>query len=232
MALPLYLAMTAAEMEENTLFPPHLAYMACHFSPYGTGLSNIPKKLPPGSMLILNDRTPIHRHDSDWICEQLSDCIEALHCSSLLLDFQRQDCEETSTLAEKLIGSLSCPVGLSEGYAKAFSCPVLLPPPPLDVALDKYLLPWQGREIWLEAALEGLQITLTADGSKTVPIPYPTFSDGFMDETLHCHYHTQTGADFAEFTLYRTREDLDALLSEAESLGVTTAIGLWQELNG
>ena len=108
MALPLYLAMTAAEIGENSIFPFRLAYMACHFSPYGTGLANTPQKLPPGSILILNDRTPIRGHDSNLICEQLIDCIESLHCSSLLLDLQRPGNEETAILAKKLIAALLC----------------------------------------------------------------------------------------------------------------------------
>jgi len=232
MALPLYLAMTAAEMQENTTLPSDFAYMACHFSPYGTGLSNLPVRLPEGSILILNDRTPICGHDPDLICEQLADIIEAWQCSSLLLDFQRPDCEETAMLAEKIIAVLSCPVGLSAVYGKDLSCPVFLPPPPLNVPLGMFLAPWQGREIWLEAALDGLQLTLTAEGCKSSPIPCPILSDGFIDEKLHCHYQIQTGADFAEFTLRRTREDLNDLLTEAEALGVTQAIGLWQELNG
>ena len=231
MALPVYLAMTAAEMGESTKLPSHFAYMACHFSPYGTGLSNLPKWLPENCMLTLNDRTPICGHDPALIAEELTKVIERRHCSSLLLDFQRPDCEEIAILARALIDALPCPVGLSAGYAKGFSCPVFLPPVPLDTPLASYLAPWQGREIWLEAALDGLQITLTSQGCKFSPIPYPSFSDGFMEETLYCHYQIQTGADFAEFTLYRTREDLNSLLEEAEILGVTSAIGLWQELN-
>ena len=34
------------------------------------------------------------------------------------------------------------------------------------------------------------------------------------------------------FTLFRTPEDLDALLTEGEALGVTRAVGLYQELHG
>lgn len=231
MALPLYLAMTAAEMQENTPLPSNFAYMACHFSPYGTGLSNLPPWLPENSMLILNDRTPICGHDPALICSQLSDIIEQWQCSGLLLDFQRPGCEETAILAKHLVAVLPCPVGLSALYAESASCPVLLPPPPLDEPLECHLAPWSGREIWLEAALDGLRLTLTAEGCKATPIPFPALSGGFVEEQLHCHYQIQTYADRAEFILYRTLEDLNALLEEAESLGVNAAIGLWQELN-
>jgi len=232
MALPLYLAMTAAEMQENTALPSIFAYMACHFSPYGTGLCNLPAWLPEGSMLILNDRTPICGHDPDLICDQLIGLTEAWHCSRLLLDFQRPDCEETAMLTGKIVAALPCPVGLSAAYAENFSCAVFLPPVPLDIPLQRYLAPWQGREIWLEAALDGLQLTLTAQGCKSDGIPYPALSGGFSDMRLHCHYQIRTDADRSEFMLYRNREDLDALLDEAEQLGVAASIGLWQELNG
>ena len=51
----LNLAMTAAELGAAPL-PSHPAWMACHFSPYSTGLTNLPPKLPQDSLLILNDR--------------------------------------------------------------------------------------------------------------------------------------------------------------------------------
>ena len=231
MGFPLYLAMTVAEMLENGPLPPNFAYMACHFSPYGTGLSNLPTWLPAESMLILNDRTPIRGHDPDLICDQLAEVAEAWHCRSLLLDFQQPDCEETAILARKLIRTLPCPVGLSAVYAKDLPCPVFLPPPPLDVPLERCLALWQGREIWLEAVLDGAQLTLTDEGCRSTPIPYPSLSGGFADEALHCHYHIQTEESAAHFTLYRTRQDLYALLEEAASLGVTQAVGLWQELS-
>ena len=63
MAIPQYLAMTAAEMAGTAPLPRYMAWMACHFSPYSTGLTNRPAKLRQGSLLILNDRTPIHCHD-------------------------------------------------------------------------------------------------------------------------------------------------------------------------
>ena len=68
-----YLAMTPAEFNSVSQPPPDFAYMACHFSPYGTGLGNLPTVLPPESLLILNDRTPIHGHDPQRIFDQLKD---------------------------------------------------------------------------------------------------------------------------------------------------------------
>ena len=231
MALPLYLAMTAAEMQANAVYPGNLAYMACHFSPYGTGLSNLPYELPDGAMLILNDLIPCVGHDHQLIANQLIHVIESFACSCILLDFQRPGCEKTAGLAKKLTESLPCSVGVSDLYAQGLDCPVFLSPAPLDVHLSNHLAPWKGREIWLDAALDGVALTLTKTGCVSVPLPYAHLSGDFSDEKLHCHYAVQTESEAAHFTLWRTWEDLQSLLTEAEAYFVTRAVGLWQELN-
>ena len=48
MAIGRYFAMTAAEIRGCSALPAGIAWMACHFSPYGTGLSNLPPELPEG----------------------------------------------------------------------------------------------------------------------------------------------------------------------------------------
>ena len=225
MALPLYLARTPAEMGEN--MPSDLsAYLALHFSPGGTGLSNFPAELPPGTMLILDDSTPMDGHDPETILKQLSSQLEQYQCESLLLDFQRPGIGAQQKLAETLCRSLPCPVAVSELYAAGLSCPVFLSPVPPDRPLAEHLRPWRTREIWLDAALDGLEFTLTETGCAAAPLfDFP--EEGMRDEILHCHYKVESPATFR---LWRTQEDLDALLQEAESLGVTRAIGLLQEL--
>ena len=47
MAISIYLAASPAQISKMERFPEKLAWMACHFSPYGTGLSNLPASLPP-----------------------------------------------------------------------------------------------------------------------------------------------------------------------------------------
>lgn len=231
MAIATFLAMTAAEMALAEIFPHQSAWMACHFSPYGTGLTNLPESLPPDSLLILNDRTPIHGHDPQLIADQLSHCLEQLGCRGLLLDFQRPDCEETQTLVKILLSALPCPVGVTEFYVQDdIPHPVFLPPVPPSSTLESYLSPWIGRELWLELALDGACITLTEEGSHMVSLPDPDCSiSGFQDETLHCHYSIQTADDLARFTLWRTPEDLKKLITAAESLGITACVGLYQE---
>ena len=228
MVLPLYLAQTSLEMAGNSL-PAHPAYMACHFSSGGPGLSNLPVSIPAGTMLILDDSTPMADHDPELIGKQLSDTIRQQGCESLLLDFQRKDIPGQQELAKLLTDSLSCPVGVSEIYAERLSCPVFLPPVPPDKPLRDYLAPWQGREIWLEAALEGITLTLTEAGC-SVEALYDFPDGGLRDDLLSCHYTVETTADTAIFQLWRTRHDLDTLLAAAETQGVTKAIGLWQEL--
>ena len=230
MALPLYLAMTASEIQENSSLPPNMAYMACHFSPYGTGLSNCPSFLPEGALLILNDRTPICGHVPGLICRELEAIAGSFGCAGILLDFQRKGYREQYDLAQILAVSLPCPVGVTPDYARDLPCPVFLPHVPADTPLKEYLRPWKGREVWLEAALDGLEITLTENGSVSVSLPHPGSGTGFLCEPLHCHYNIHTSPEKAVFNLCRNREDLDSLLEEAMHLGVTRAVGLWQEL--
>ena len=230
MAIDCYLAMTASEIVSAPSLPRKLGYMACHFSPYSTGLSNLPRQLPPGSMLLLTDRTPIHGHDPELIGDQLSDCVKANRCHSVLLDFQLGEREEAAQLVHYLTGALPCPVAVSQPYAYESHCPVLLPPVPLDTPPADYFAPWKGREIWLEAALDSLSIAVTSTGAVSSPMAAGNELLPHHDDRLHCHYRIEVSPERAVFTLRRSLEDLGGLLEEAESLGVSLAVGLYQEL--
>ena len=225
-----YLAMTAAEIGADPPLPPKIAWMACHFSPYSAGLSNCPRQLPPGSLLILNDFSPIHGHSPEVVADQLRSCVDTLNCSGVLLDFQRPGNAETAALAQYLSGALPCPMAVSQPYAGSLSCPVFLPPVPVQTPAAEYLAPWQGQEIWLETALDAVKITLTEKGASFAPLSQAEASpNDFLDDVLHCRYRINLSQDRAEFLLYRTREDLSPLLQEAGKYGVTTAVGLYQE---
>ena len=228
MAIRPFLAMTAAEIRGTETLPPKTAWMACHFSPYSTGLSNLPKALPPGSMVILDDITPIHGHDSEAIAAQLRPRLDALKCSGVLLDFQRPGYEEAELLARRLSETLPCPVGVSALYGQALSCPVFLPPVPPDVNLADYLAPWQGREIWLELALGGQAVALKADGAHFGENRFPRKGIIHADDALHCHYVIEEQQDAFIFHTWRTAEDLGALLEDAGQ--IKFAVGLYQEL--
>ena len=231
MALPCYLAMTAAEFAAAEELPQQVAWMACHFSCYGTGLSNLPAELPEGSMVILNDRTPICGHDPDRITKQLEELLLQFRCSGLLLDLQRPDNPETASLCKTVLERLDCPVGITEFYARELPCPIFVAPPPLRTSLEKYLNPWQGREIWLEAATDGEIVTVTEQGSTCSPAPLDTLPEPwFRQEQLHCRYYWTADQKAARFAIQRQAEDLSSLLAEAEGLGVTRAVGLYQQL--
>ena len=230
MPIARYLAMTGAEMAGNAVFPDYAAWMACHFSPGGKGLSNLPKVLPPGSLLILDDSTPIQGHGPERIAAELGSCMERLQCVGLLLDFQRPGIEQTRKLAEYLCGAFSFPVVVSDTYAAGLDCGVFVSPIPPDEAMASRLARWRGREIWLDTTMEGLEIVLTEKGAKSATLPHQKYPDcGLEDRQLHCHYQISFDETKVVFTLWRTADDIAAQLKEAEALGVTAAVGLYQE---
>ena len=231
MEIPRYLAMTAAELRSAAELPAHTAWMACHFSAYGTGLSNVPQRLPPGSMLMLNDRTPICGHDPKTVAKRLQETVEALECKGILLDFQREDCEELVPVIEAVLKQASCPVGVSALYAAGFDCPVLVPPIPPHLPPEEALSPWKGRELWLELSTEGTEICVTEEGSRYTSLPdYIPEEPAHPDASLHCHYTIRLEEERISFQLGRTDEDQVALSEAAANWGVTCVFGLWQEL--
>lgn len=218
-----YLAMTAAEFEKCASFPEKIAWMACHYSPYGTGLGNLPEHLPPGSLLISNDRTPICAHDPKQVAQQLDDCVQALSCAGILLDFQRTGSQEIV----KAVAALPCPVAVTPSYAEAAPCAVFLPPPAPNVSLERHLTPWRGREIWLEIATEQMWIRVTADGS--APVAPNAIACPHTDTRLHCRYGMQTARNCIDFRLQRDIEQLDALMREAAAHDISVFVGLYQQ---
>ncbi len=228
MDFPIYLAMTAAEFSSCRALPPKIAYMACHFSPYGTGLSNFPPALPEGSMLILNDRTPIAGHDPDTVAAQLREIAEKQQISRLLLDFQRPDSPALSQLIPKILEAVPCPVGISSLYAR-HGAAVLLPPV-LEVQMEEYFSPWQDYEIWLELALGRSCRRVDGQGCHPCPVPADDGEKSFFDERLCCQYHVTVEPDHGDFLLFDTPETLSKKLEKAEQAGAKLAIGLYQEL--
>ncbi len=231
MEIPLFLAMTAGELAAAKDLPERLGWMACHFSSYATGLSNLPKALPPGSMLMLNDRTPICGHAPCEVAETLCRTAENLKCDCILLDFQRRDGQGLLSVIQAVLDGASCPVGVSAPYAQGFDCPVLVPPLPPYQPLEEAMAPWQGREIWLELTTQGTQITVTPEGSRYAPLPfYEPPQTAHREEALCCHYEIAVSENEVHFHLTRTQADQTALLQKAKHHGVTRGVGLWQEL--
>ncbi len=230
MGLPLYLAMTAGEIHAAEHLPGKLAYMACHFSPYSTGLSNLPQSLPPGSLLMVNDRIPILEHDAARIAEQLQEAVDSLCCEGIVLDLQRKDCPAQRTLCRHLVQTLSCPVAISESYAQELPCPVFLSAPAVNFPLSEYIAPYEDREIWLEAALDAQGFSVREAGCTSFPLsPEPPASCS-ADNGLHCRYTVEESEKAVRFSLWRTADDLRDMLFHAEALGITKSIGLHQQL--
>ena len=229
MGLSCYLAMTEAEIRANSTLPHHLAFMACHFSPYGTGLVNIPQRLPKGSILIVNDRVPVLHHDPQVILHQLQEVCRQLSLRGILLDFEISNCQKEREIVHTLANALPCPVCVSESYGEALTCPVFVTPP-LHRSLQNTLKKWHGREIWLDVSLYRQQYLLTREGC--TPKVCSICPDGtyFTDEKLCCSYTFSLTEQDATFTLKRGRQEIDALMQQAESLNVALCVGLYQQL--
>ena len=227
MAIERYMAMTGAEMASAGALPEKAAWMACHFSPYSTGLCNFPAALPKGSLLILNDRTPIHGHDPERVCRELKETVSKLACRGLLVDFQNPPTRESLALTGYLAANLPVPLGLPPEY-DAGEAAVFVPAVPTLTPAAQYLSRWQEREIWLELALDGQAVTLTADGAHFGENRFPQKGSVHADNALHCHYVIEERQDAFIFRTWRTTKDLDALLEESGQIRL--AVGLYQEL--
>ena len=219
MALPFYLAMTLEEMEEADTLPPCAAWMAWQGA--------LPTALPPNAMLILTDRLPCR--DPDRLAAE----IKALNCGSILLDFEHAPEPETMGIASALSKALSCPVAAPPGFSVDPDCPVFLPPCPLHVPLADYLRPWQGRDIWLDVTAQQQIITVTQSGTRYGPTaPADRQDGGWPDEVLQCRCISEMSEDAVRFILFDTPDTLKAKLNRAETLGISRAVGLYQELGG
>ena len=230
MSLPVYLALTGAEFPHRPENYQNLAYMACHFSPYGTGLSNIPRQLPPGCLMILNDRIPALGHDPDRISQELREAVENFECDGVLLDFQQEKTSRQEQITQAIVESLPCPVAVTEGYCDGLDCPVFLCPP-LYATPEETLAKWGGREIWLELGLWQQKLTLTEAGCEIgAALPAEELRDSFFSEELCCSYRVEVLEDRAVFTLQREGEQLQMLLGRCQDARVTRAVGLFQEI--
>lgn len=231
MRIRCYLAMTCAEFSATAEVGAPIAWMACHFSCYGAGLSNLPPKLPKGSVVIVNDRTPPHGHDMDTVLLQLQRIEKEQEDISFLFDFQRPGDRELTQLVSCLDQALSRPFAVSEGYAENTGCAVFIQAPPPHLSLKNRITGYQGREIWLELALETEKATVSNDGCQFSLLADTALKEPvFYNTELICRYHTDIFSQHAEFTMQRGKEEINALLQEAEALKIQTAVGLYQQL--
>lgn len=223
MEIPIYLAMTAAEFRHTQPNRP-IAWMSCLFSPYGTGLTNLPESLPPESFLILSDRTPVYVHNPDIVAATLNEVANRLCCKGILLDFQNPPQPQSMDIVAAVVSQCGYPVGIPPTYAKDFTCPVFLAPGPLLQPIVEYIAPWSRREVWLEVSKQQQSYALTAQGCvplehiQQMPLPH-------TDTALACQYGLQSQSDRVAFTLRRAPDTLRQLPDQ-----VTRLFGLYQEL--
>lgn len=219
-----FLAQTASEFRWELPADAKRAWMACHFSPYATGLSNLPERLTEGGMVILNDFIPVADHDPDRIAAQLREVVQMHRCSRVLLDFERPGESRTAEIAKAIVEALPCPVGVSESYANGLPCPVFLPPLPLHMPLTDYIEPWKGRPVWLELMPDYATYTITEKGCQKatgeITGPFPHF-----DEQACCRYRIEVLEDAIRFTICRGAKEL-ALLRKRDE--IDCFVGLYQ----
>lgn len=230
MAVSIYLATTAGEMDAcSPLFYP-CAWMGCYFSPTDTGLANIPARLPAESLLTVNDRYPIRDHDPKRIVSQLCQAVSRLQPRGVILDLQRPASPVSQALVREICRKLDRPTGVTPPYLGCGESAVFLPPIPPDRLPEEQLMPYRGRQIWLELCFCPKSLTLTPEGCSVRQEPLTLPRRVFYDPRLYCHYQHRVQGKQAEFLLYRTWEDTRRLLEFTEKLGVTRAVGLYQQL--
>lgn len=240
MSIPLYLAMTAADFSTAQAMPPRIAWMAMHFSVSGLGLSSRPRRLPPGSLILLDDQTPWNDHSLEAVCQETTDVLLRTGAAGLLLDFERPPTEETACLAQCLTQccqEAGCPIGMPPDYlGSSNEAAVFLPPLPCHCTPEQALAPYHGREIWLEAAAGGCQVTLGPDRPAIFPADprhLAAESQHFIpltDPHLCCRYFSYPTGGGLQLALYDTEETLAEKLDRCQALGVTLAVGIWRQL--
>ena len=229
MPLPIYLAMTMAEMHNCDPLPEHCAYMGCTLSSGGNGLSGIPSFLPNNAILTVNDSMPPHGHDASFIAEQLQEAVTQLRPGGVLLDFQRPYNSWLGELCMLLCHSLNCPVAVTPIYEEWGSEYLFLPPIQPDQEIESYFRTRKGKKYWLELSAESLILTLNENGClRDTDLP-PLSPFKLHDKNLYSHYEIRITDHEAIFHLHRTCEDQRTLLEACSQYGVTAGIALYQE---
>ena len=239
MSIALYLAMTAADFSHCPLLPEPVAWMALHFSPAGQGLSNCPATLPPGSLLILDDQIPWAGHSGDMVCRTVESLLLNTGAMGLLLDFERPALPETRSLAAALAARchrLGRAIAMPPDYLGDFAAAVFLPAPPCYADPAKVMAPWQGRTVWLEAALTGYQAEIRAGGVDIQPRQPEALAElaageqSFLAPRRLFQYVSRGNSQVVTVNLFDTPDSLRARLPAWEALGVSLAVGPWRQL--
>ena len=225
-----YLVMTLPEIRAASSLPERVAYLGLHFSPSADNLAGFPERLPGGSLLLLDDRVPPTRHTPEKILPRLQELVESTGCAGVYLDFQQPDHPETGAFAQRIAEALPVTVGVSCLYARALSCPVVLPPFPLDRSPREVPAPWAGREIWAEQGPDALLMTLDAAGCHSSPAVPGDPAGSFFSPALTCRYRIRTFPDHGEFLLWRDGTTLPRQAEILGELGITRILTPYREV--
>ena len=231
MVLPLYLAMTGREILAAQPSASRCAYMACHFSPYGLGLSNLPKALPEGAVILLSDRIPPGGHDAEVVVAQLEELVRQFQPKAIVLDLETAGNGFCRELAVKCSGISGAEITVAAAYAKDLPCSVFVGAGALWTPAEKLLKPWQGRKLWVEAVLQRGLVTVTDQGAGYEELPWePPEEELPVDEDLQVAYRIRQTKDAVEVMLWRGKEQLPKWMEKLEQLGAEGFLGLYQQL--
>ena len=231
----LYFALTAGELAawegENA------AWMACRFASGSDGLSNLPDKLPPNSLLILNDQTPAQQHNPARIQKELQETLEKFGCPGLLLAFERKPTESSEAIAKaaaKAAEDLGIFCAVPESYLDCGKDAALFLPMPAPLSEPDFP---HSRPLVLELAPRGLCLQITEKGAKEETVSYWELSQEgkshtlFRDKTEKYDYFCKLQPGLASYSILETAESLQAFWENVCKLpNVLGGVGLYQEL--
>lgn len=233
MSIPLFLAMTSSEFSTCTQPPHSIAWLALHFSMSGPGLSNRPRRLPPGSLLILDDRSPWADHSIEVVCKELVALLLDCQAYGLLLDFERPPTEATLLLVQALCqccSELNVPLAAPSAYLKRCNAIHFISPIPFQQMPDKS----DSVTFWLDASPAALEVLITEGNAVSREIFVPSSEviaaeHCFYSEILRCHYFSKAVPGGICLTLFRTAKSIRQMLSCEQAAPFQLAVGLWKE---
>jgi hypothetical protein len=205
--------------------------MACHFSPYGLGLSNLPRQLPEGAVILVSDRIPPGGHDAGVVVSQLEELAQQFHPKAIVLDLERTGDDFCAELAAKCDSISGTETVVAAAYAEGLQCSVFLGAAQLWTPAEQWLRPWSGRRIWAECVLQRALVRITEDGAVYRELPWePPRQEVLADGQQAVVYGVREQADAVEVMLWRGKEQLALWMEKLEKLGVEHFLGLYQQL--
>ena len=227
MDIKCYIAMTEAEIYSAPKLPQHTAWMACHFSPYGTGLTNLPRRLPENAMVILNDRIPPSGHDM----VEIADTLNSINCNCYLLDFQIPKKKETEILVQYLSSQLRKPAAVSEYYSHCTNGPILAGLSPHRKVSD-IIHDHSDREIWLELTTDIQMLSVYSDHTESISMNTGKQWKKYIAWDGICsRYHIELFDDHVDYYFSRTIPQIKQHLSQIDQTKITKAIALYQQFH-